>query len=337
MDGVARLPADDRAAMFEATAAGRHLANARIVEKDFWVCWTLHKLYAIPAMPRLLFKGGTSLSKCFGLIHRFSEDIDLGMERGDIGLVGELDPMAQPSRKRSERAREAMTAKVHEYVAVSFFPAIKEDFRDALDEDFVLHPPESDAKEPSIRFEYPRALEAASYGPGDPVASVVRLELGARSDHEPVRTIGIRPYVADGFESEFSQPTCTVVAQAPERTLLEKAFILHAAIHKGRIKRQSSRHAYDLAMMVRDESTMAAVTRELYERVAHHKFVFGESTTVRHALTDGIRLVPEGDALRDLGADYRGMQSMLFSDPAPPSFADVVAGLAALETALRSL
>ncbi len=163
------------------------------------------------------------------------------------------------------------------------------------------------------------------------------LELGARSDHEPVRTSAIRPYAAEEFEDEFEHPTCNVVAQAPERTLLEKALILHAAIHRGRIKRQSSRHAYDLAMMHRHSETMAAVTRDLYERVAYHKFVFGENTTVRDASKDGIHLVPEGEVLTALEADYRNMQPMFFTDPAPPTFADVLAELTALEAALRSL
>ena len=160
MDGVATLPPNDRAAMFEETAARARLANPGIVEKDFWVCWTLHRLYAsIPGMPRLLFKGGTSLSKCFGLIHRFSEDIDLGIERQDIGLVGDLDPMAQSSRKGYQRAVKAMKAHVNTYVDEVLVSVIGADFREALDEEFALRlEPRGD--EPVVMFEYPRALDA---------------------------------------------------------------------------------------------------------------------------------------------------------------------------------
>jgi hypothetical protein len=166
---------------------------------------------------------------------------------------------------------------------------------------------------------------------------VVRLELGARSDHEPVRTIRIRPYAAEAYEDQFEQPECSVVAQAPERTLLEKAPILHAAIHKASIKKQSSRHAYDVAMMHRHPETMVAVTRDLYERVAYHKSVFGAGAAVRHAPEEGICLVPEGEVLAALEADYRDMQSMFFSEPAAPPFEDVLAELAELEATLRSL
>lgn len=347
MDGVARLPADDRAAMFEETAARRRLANAGIVEKDFWVCWTLHRLHTIPDRPRLLFKGGTSLSKCFGLIYRFSEDIDLGIEREDIiGLadmeevrciMGKLDPSSGTSRRAYGKAVEAMKLRVQGYIADNLFPLIEASFRAALGEEFSLQPPEPGADEPTIRFEYPRALSAETYSRGGYVQSVVRLELGARSDHEPVRDIAIRPYAADEFESEFEQPECSVVAQAPERTLLEKALLLHAAIHKGSIKSQSSRHAYDLAMMHRDADTMAAVTQELYERVAYHKFVYGENTAVRDAPKNGICLVPDGDVLQELEADYGRMESMLFTEPAAPPFAEVLAELEKLQATLRSL
>lgn len=336
MDGIAKLPADDRAAMFEETAARAHLANPSIVEKDFWVCWTLHRLYgSIPDMPRLLFKGGTSLSKCFRLIHRFSEDIDLGIERQDIGLVGDLDPMAQSSRKGYQRAVKAMKAHVNEYVAGTLVSMIEADFRKVLGEEFTLLL-EPEADEPVIMFAYPRALDVQNYRTDDYVSSVVRLELGARSDHRPVASVGIQPYSAEVFADEFEQPSCRVVAQAPERTLLEKALILHAGIHKGRFKEQSSRHAYDLAMMHR-AGTTAGLERALYEEVAHHKFVFGDDSRVRDAPKNGVSLVPDGDMLRAMEADYRRMQPMFFIDPEPPTFDVVIAELTALQAVINAL
>lgn len=344
MDDVARLPAGERGAMFEETAARRGLANPGIVEKDFWVSWTLHRLYSIPGIPRLLFKGGTSLSKCFRLIHRFSEDIDLGIEREDLGLegvdevrclMGDLDPASGTSRGTYARAVKELRARVAEYIAGTLLPAIEADFREVLDGDLVLRPPEPGAGEPTILFEYPRSL--SDYGPADYIASTVRLELGARSDHDPARKVEIRSYAAEEFEDQFSRPGCEVVAQGPERTLLEKALILHAAIDRGRVKGQSSRHAYDLAMMHRDPDTMSLVTRDLYERVAYHKFAFGENTAVRDAPENGIRLVPDGEVLRALEADYREMNQMFFAQPPAPSFAEVLADLEGLERKLRAL
>jgi predicted nucleotidyltransferase component of viral defense system len=97
MDKVARLTADDRAALFNETGAALGLANM-IIEKDFWVCWTLKRLFSLQGKdtPSLIFKGGTSLSKAYGAIRRFSEDIDLSFDRKDLGYGGERDPHPRP-------------------------------------------------------------------------------------------------------------------------------------------------------------------------------------------------------------------------------------------------
>jgi hypothetical protein len=84
MDDIARLPAADRADLFVVTGTGRGLTS-EMIEKDFWVCWTLKRLFTLPDPPAgLLFKGGTSLSKVFGIIERFSEDVDLSFNRAEL-------------------------------------------------------------------------------------------------------------------------------------------------------------------------------------------------------------------------------------------------------------
>jgi predicted nucleotidyltransferase component of viral defense system len=105
MDNVARLPAADRAALFGETGAGRGVANT-IIEKDFWVCWTLKRLFGMQGndTAALVFKGGTSLSKAFGAFRRFSEDIDLSFDRSDLGYSGSRDPTRDGiSRKKADR------------------------------------------------------------------------------------------------------------------------------------------------------------------------------------------------------------------------------------------
>jgi predicted nucleotidyltransferase component of viral defense system len=93
MDKVALLPTDDRAALFGETGAIRGVVNL-IIEKDFWVCWTLKRLFELQKedTPTLVFKGGTSLCKAFGAIRRLSEDFDLSFDRADLGYTGERDP-----------------------------------------------------------------------------------------------------------------------------------------------------------------------------------------------------------------------------------------------------
>jgi Nucleotidyl transferase AbiEii toxin, Type IV TA system len=125
MDEVARLPIDDRRTIFTETAANAGL-SAVIAEKDFWVCWALDKLYAMDGMPRLLFKGGTSLSKCFRLIERFSEDIDLGLHREDIGLGGPSAPSPDKGSSSQKKARKWLRAGTQEYVGTRFLSSVRE-------------------------------------------------------------------------------------------------------------------------------------------------------------------------------------------------------------------
>ncbi len=100
MDEIARLPLSDRGDLFKAVARRRGLTPT-IIEKDFWVCWTLKRLFTLPNPPAgLLFKGGTSLSKVFGIIERFSEDLDLSFDRVGLGFGGDNDPLNAPSGKK---------------------------------------------------------------------------------------------------------------------------------------------------------------------------------------------------------------------------------------------
>ena len=99
MDEFIRQPSEERRVYFEQTAARMRL-SPQIVEKDFWVCWTLKELFGLPDIGgTLIFKGGTSLSKIYRMIERFSEDIDVSLDRGSLGFGGESDPEAGGSAK----------------------------------------------------------------------------------------------------------------------------------------------------------------------------------------------------------------------------------------------
>src|SRR5712692_9827306 len=116
MDDVARLPPRDRADLFNQAGTQRGVVSA-IIEKDFWVCWALKRLFALPgANPSLVFKGGTSLSKVYAVIQRFSEDIDLSFDRHDLGYKGDRDPQAAPSRKKAEQLLESLDADLQKHI-----------------------------------------------------------------------------------------------------------------------------------------------------------------------------------------------------------------------------
>ena len=127
MDKVALLPVDDRAALFGETAAARGVADT-IIEKDFWVCWTLKRLFALQKedVPTLVFKGGTSLSKAFGAIRRFSEDVDLSFDRADLGYSGARDPEKDGiSKKQAAKLIEDLVDDVEKHIAAKLLPALR--------------------------------------------------------------------------------------------------------------------------------------------------------------------------------------------------------------------
>jgi Nucleotidyl transferase AbiEii toxin, Type IV TA system len=332
MRGVAQLPAAERRVLFTETAAKSGLP-ALMVEKDFWVCWTLSRLYSIKGLPRLLFKGGTSLSKCFGLVQRFSEDIDLGIRREDIGLEATDWPSPAKGSSSQKKARKLLRETASSYVLDSLVPALQADFGALLTDGFQLSTAEA-GSEVVIMFEYPRALEQKTYGIGDYVKPAVKMELGARSDHYPTEEISISPEAATHFPESFGEPQCTVTAQAAERTLIEKALILHSAIVGNKQRGQSSRHAYDLTAMHQSGIT-GRLTRQLYEDVATHKLVFSDDKSAGEAPTSGIRMVPEGELLAHLRADYASMSEMFYGEP--PTFDEIMGALAALESSINSM
>src|SRR5947207_11917048 len=124
MDDVVKLNPEERRIFFEGTATRRNI-QAQIVEKDFWVCWTLKELFRLPAIgEHLIFKGGTSLSKVFKVIERFSEDIDVSIARGWLGFGGANEPEAGASNKEKQRRIEALKIACQQKISSALQPAL---------------------------------------------------------------------------------------------------------------------------------------------------------------------------------------------------------------------
>ena len=331
MDKVARLPAADRAALFSETAAGRGVANT-IIEKDFWVCWTLKRLFLLQeGAASLVFKGGTSLSKAFGIIRRFSEDIDLSFDRAHLGYSGVRDPEQEGlSRKKSGQLIYDLGADVQKHIAESLLPtlqaAIVQQLGEPKNDEWSLS---VDADDPqTLNFHYPPALSVAQYRGMAYITPRVKLELGARGDPWPAEEKIIRPYAAEEFPDFFENPDTTVTVLSARRTFWEKATALHAEAHRPADSpppQYFSRHYYDLAMLLDwEEGKAAALDIELLATVAKHKSTFFRSgwASCDTARPGTLLLVPSDERLKDLRADYRAMAPMMFDDR-PPSF-DVI-------------
>ena len=238
MDKVANLTADQRQELFQATATKRGL-NPAIVEKDFWVCWVLKQLFTDPRLKtRLVFKGGTSLSKVFRLIDRFSEDIDLVLDWRLFGYGnGQRDPFQEfPSNTQRVRFNQEINEKAAQYIADTLIADLNHLFSKCAGVKASLDPADSQA----VDIGYPAAFSEAYLRPE------VRLEIGPLASWVPSHDHIIRPYAAEDFAKVFSAPECPVVAIDAERTFWEKATILHQQAHRtNEMPSRYSRHYYD--------------------------------------------------------------------------------------------
>lgn len=330
MNKVAILPADQRFELFQETALRRGQQPA-IVEKDFWVCWTLRHLFDIEdTRSALLFKGGTALSKVFDLINRFSEDIDLAIDYAPLGFTGARDPASSMSRTNRERLLDEMMEACHQYIAGTILPSVQTRFEEAIggEGNWSL---EIAADDPNtVRFAYPTAgLDVVDY-----IKPVILLELGTHAELIPSDEFTITPFAAEEFPDVFNEPSCSVRAIKAERTFWEKATILHAEHHRPPEKPlpgNHARHYYDMAMLARSPiGKEAAQDLDLLRRVVEHKKKFYYAAWARYdlAVPGTLSLVPPESRLGELADDYEAMAVMIFGD-APP-LADVLATLAEL-------
>ena len=336
MDDFARRADKDRRVYFEEVARRRDLTPI-IIEKDFWVCWTLRRLVGHPDFAgHLTFKGGTSLSKAYGIIQRFSEDIDLTIRRTAPHLTDLASP-AEDGLSGKERGRrsEAIKAGARMCVAGPIREALEGAVAEALRtaEGWTLEIDPEDAEAQTILFHYPGADRSR---PEDYIKPRIKLEFGARGDPEPFESRAITPYIAEAFAEEFSDAETLVETLRVERTYWEKATILHALHHNGKFRAGLSRHYYDLLKLDSAGVTSEAVAQaHLLERVVANKMLMfsDRSASYETAVLPTLRLLPAGSMLAAVEADYAAMADM-FMEP-PPTFAQLIEGLAALEVRLQ--
>lgn len=216
MDRIARASTGERRLVFEAAAQRMALALA-VVEKDFWVCYTLDYLFHRSGFAEsMVFKGGTSLSKAFGLIERFSEDIDLILDWRLLGY-GEDEPWEPRSNSAQERFKADSIERTNAFLADAFVPKLRATLSESLGTEASVR---RGAEEETVYFDYPRSYESAG------TLDTIKLEMGPMAAWSPSEEAAITPYAADvvPFGPELST---TVRTASPERTFWEKATILH--------------------------------------------------------------------------------------------------------------
>lgn len=319
------FPEQDRRDVF-AAAAQRIGTLLTHVEKDFWVSLVLDMLFGgLPAKhPALFFKGGTSLSKAFGLIHRLSEDVDLVVDRRALGFSGNRDPFL--NTKLSRKKRRALIDELRR----TNIAYIGGELRTALTSLTADRAPGSavdldEADPETLLVTYPTLFPAA---PTAYVSSRVKIEAGTRSATKPNVTCTVVPLIA----RELGAPalrTGDITVIAAERTYWEKLLILHGWSCGFRDDRQRlpadrhrvARHYYDVAMLTDSELGGAALTRlDILDSVRNHNLMAFPQAWKRfdQAVPGTLRFVPHGELRRAIERDYRAMASMIYGDV--PSF-----------------
>ncbi|MCL5279435.1 MAG: nucleotidyl transferase AbiEii/AbiGii toxin family protein [Planctomycetes bacterium] len=336
MDRIAQAASAERAELFRSSAAALHPDRSpAIIEKDFWVCWTLHRIYAVlKFQPELIFKGGTSLSKAYNAIERFSEDVDLCLSRRHLGFTDSRDPEEEGiSKKESRRRIEALTEACQAAIRDRLLPDLRTDFTSALGTGGWSV--ELDAIDPqTIIFTYPRS-EPGSRLPAA-IRPAIRLEMGARSDDWPAEDREIRSYAAEAFPVAFEVvDSCRVHVLDARRTFWEKATLLHAESHRPAGSTGAdrlSRHYYDVYQLSRQDIGRQALDRiDLLERVVAHKQLFFSSawSHFETAMPGSLHLVPPAGRMSALEGDYTRMREMIFG--AAPPWDEIIQGLRELE------
>lgn len=321
MDQFAQLPAKEQEAYFT-EAASRLGLPPHVVEKDFWVCWTLKRVFTLDGISdTLLFKGGTSLSKVHGLIRRFSEDIDVSIHREKLGFSGDHDPLLPThSNKKREKLKAELAEAACSFITGKIQPALQASIENALPANdgrtWKLELDDTDPDGQSLAFTYPSTgLTPAGNAYLRPA---VTIEFGARSDHWPAETRPLKPYLCDAIADAMEEPVVKVKTMEAVRTFWEKATILHQMAHLPEGKEfpgRYSRHYTDLAAMILHGIGEEAAGREdLLEAVVRHKIAFYRSAWANYetAKRGSLRLVPAGKNMTDLKADLASMKDMFF-------------------------
>lgn len=290
-----------------------------LLEKDIWVVWSLHQLFTGPYAQHLVFKGGTSLSKAYGVIRRFSEDVDLTYDIRAIAgdLVGDA-AVPLPANKSQERKwSKEIRARLSDWIAAEIVPQLKQSLEQ------IGLPTTVRAEGDKVFIDYAPLVAGTGY-----VSPAVMLEFGARSTGEPSELRVIRCDAAQ-FLDAVTFPTAEPAVMRPERTFWEKATAIHVFCAQGAFRGgdRFARHWHDLTRLDAAGFAEAAIADTAIARaVADHKSVFfaeknmhGVVIDYHAAVAGGLQLVPDDNALEKLAADYQHMvDDGLFFDDAEP-------------------
>jgi predicted nucleotidyltransferase component of viral defense system len=309
-----QLSTTDKQAIFNEVSAQINLPSAAI-EKDWWVVRTLELVFASSIAPHTVFKGGTSLSKAWNIIDRFSEDIDLALDRRFLGME---KPDSEMSGSQVSKLRK-LSAK---FITEKYFPELAELFKAAgLKVDIKLGEIKTDDQDPLIIEIYYVTLT-------DPIPYLkprVLIDIGSRSLIEPFNERSFTSMIGEKYKGKaFADNNIIIPSVNPQRTFLEKIFLLHEEfqlpIEKIKVERKS-RHLYDVEKLMDTEYAMAALgNTALYQTIVEHRAKLTPLRGIDYAnhTPDKINPIPPDAMMGDWEKDYQIMQESMLNNPSLP-------------------
>lgn len=332
MYAIAKLPDEERRTIFRNTAT-KMLLNEAMVEKDFWLCVILDYLFHHSFYHNsFIFKGGTSLSKGFHLINRFSEDVDLILDWRILGY-GEDEPWLLRSNTKQDIFNKEINFRAEEFIRNKLFPDLLVGLSERLDMHVDLKIDEMEHQ--NINFAYPHIFKSEA------ILQNIRLEIGPLAAWTPARDITIVPYIVEQYPNTFSGVDTKILTVNPERTFWEKATILHQEACRPEtliMPSRYSRHYYDLYCMAQSDYKNEAFNKvDLLKKVVEFKMKFYPRKWARYDLAKlgTLKLYPPVHSLEILKADYKRMEDMFYGTY--PKFAVMMDGIKELEIEINNL
>ncbi len=317
---------DDLRVLITNTARKKNISEA-VVEKDYWVTYFLDYLFNENKWKEYFtFKGGTSLSKCFGIIQRFSEDIDLILDWRVLGY-DKLEPWLIRSNTKQDKFNKEINEKTERFLKEDFLTELIKDFSQG---DFEF---EIDSLDPqTILFSYPKIFDS-NY-----LSQTIRLEIGSLAAWTPATNISIIPIIGDAYANIFKEKT-NIRTVSVERTFWEKATILHHEANRpesSKMPHRYARHYYDMYKIANSKYKDKAIKdKELLRKVTEFKMKFYPRKWAKYedAMDSKLRLVPDKFRFLELENDYKAMSEMIYGEY--PSFEEIIKILKELETEIN--
>jgi len=292
-------------------------AAERAIEKDWWVTLTLKALFTGPYAQSLVFKGGTSLSKCYKLIQRFSEDIDIVLDPQVLGMEYREEPTKSFLNRLKRRGCMFTTTELLKSLEVQLASiGIPQGLLTIYAEEVAMNMPDKDPQ--TIYIIYPSLYESSNY-----IKNIVKIEVGVRAKIEPYSMIPIESMLNQFFPNKaYGEAPFEVRAVDARKTFIEKAFLLHEELKKpdrAKIRTERmSRHFYDLVRMMDTEiCTQALADKELYAAIIKHRSFYNKIPGVNYQLlgVQTIDFVPDEELLEAFSKDYETMrEEMIYGE-----------------------